>query len=186
MLWRLTQLRVVIIQTIRIVLILLVGTVHTRLLYVLHDAIDHSCVVLAEEHLFGKELVLSVAIIVAVVVARLVEAVVDNRDAVAATQQLLGGTQQQQAVVGRLNVTVVLLVLVVLIVVVNVVIVVVDCVVVAVVVSAVVAELLLQQQRLRRTVASLYGRRYSRNNLAFCCLAGEFGDIWLAGDKWRR
>lgn len=115
MLWRLTQLRVVIIQTIRIVLILLVGTV-SRLLYVLHDAIDHSCVVLAEEHLFGKELVLSVAIVVAVVVARLVEAVVDDGDAVAATQQLLGGTQQQQAVVGRLNVTVVLVLVVVIVV----------------------------------------------------------------------
>lgn len=176
MLWRLTQLRVIIIQTIRIVLILLVGTVHTRLLYVLHDAIDHSCVVLAEEHLFGKELVLSVAIVVAViavVVARLVEAVVDDGDAVAAAQQLLGGTQQQQAVVGRLNVTVVRVLVVLIVVVVNV-IVVVDSVVV--VVFAVVAELLLQQQRLRRTVASLYGRRYGRNNLAFFCfLAGEFG-----------
>lgn len=118
MLWRLTQLRIVIIQTICIVLILLVGTV-SRLLYVLHDAIDHSCVVLSEEHLFGKELMLSVAIVVAIVVARLVEAVVDDGDAVAATQQLLGGTQQQQAVVGRLNVTVVLVIVANMIVVVD-------------------------------------------------------------------
>lgn len=40
------------------------------------------------------------------------------------------------------------------------------------VVSAVVVAvvILLQQQRLRRTVASLYGRRYSRNYLAFVLL----------------
>lgn len=96
-----TQLCIVIIQTIRIVLILLVGTV-SSLLYILHDAIDHSCIMLAEEHLFGKELVLSVAVVVVavaqvvqVVVAGLVEAIVDDGDAVAAAEQLLGGTQQQ-------------------------------------------------------------------------------------------
>lgn len=35
------------------------------------------------------------------------------------------------------------------------------------VVAVAVAVVLLQQQRLRRTVASLYCRRYSRNYLAF-------------------
>lgn len=79
MLWGLVELRVIVVQSIGIILIFFVGTV--RLLYVLHDAIDHSYIALPKEVLFGKELILIVRIIIC-----LVKAVVYDRDAVATTQ----------------------------------------------------------------------------------------------------
>lgn len=94
-LWRLTHLGVEVVLAVGLVLVLLVGTV--RLLDVLHDAADHRGVALPEQILLGEEL----ALVVQVVVAGLVEAVVNNGDAVATAQQLLARTHQEQAVVGR-------------------------------------------------------------------------------------
>lgn len=162
MLGRLVELCVVVVQSIGIVLILFVGTV--CLLYVLHDAVDHSCVALPKEILFGKELILVVHIVVG-----LVEAVVDDRDALAAAQQLLRGTQQQ-AVVGRVNVVVVGVMAIAIVAIVVVVIVAVAVVVVAVVVAGRGRELrqlrLQRLQRLRRTVAAFYGCRNGGYDLA--------------------